>query len=445
MSPASGTGTGTATARIPRPGPTRIVGLDLARFLALAGMMATHVWLYADLPASATNGGSALFEGRASALFAVLAGAGAVLATRAPLRRGRRASARWTLVGRGVALVALGLTVTLLPNPILVILAYYGVMFWLLALVLTWPTWALVLTGSVVAVVTPVLAYLLGLVADIPGAEGGNLSWLSFGEPLVVLRSLLLTGSYPALIWLAYGIAGMLVGRALVAARDAGALQAVGIRIGAIGAAVWLGGVALAGLAQNVFGGVHALALDLGVDDAMAQAVLDHSGAGRPLPGSSYSLLAAGPHHGTSLDLLVTIGFAVTAIGVLVYVGTLLPPLARRILTPVTAAGAAPLTVYTAHVLVVGTVTLLMLGKPFSELTYREYVAIDDPWFLSSAGFLIANIVVALLIGTLLATLGRRGPLETFVTATGRRFGRLGGPNPDAGPSRNTAAPSVVG
>jgi len=27
----------------------RIVGLDLARFVAIMGMMATHVWLYADL------------------------------------------------------------------------------------------------------------------------------------------------------------------------------------------------------------------------------------------------------------------------------------------------------------------------------------------------------------------------------------------------------------
>ena len=429
----------------PGDGLHRIIGLDIARFVAIAGMMATHVWLYADLLESETNWGSALFEGRASALFAVLAGVGAVLSTRSPLRRRRRASARWTLLGRGVALVALGLTVSLVPNPILVILVYYGVMFWFLALVLTWPTWALVLTGALVAVVTPVLAYLLGVVADIQGPEGYNISWSSFGEPLVVLRSLLLTGTYPALIWLAYGIAGLLAGRALVAARDSEALQNVCIRIAGIGVAIWLGGIALAGLTQYVFGGAHAMARDLGVADEMARAMLDHSGAGRPLPDSVYSLLAAGPHHGTTLDLMVTSGFALTAIGVLVYVGTVLPPVARRILTPVTAAGAAPLTVYTAHVLFVGIVTLVMLGKPYSQLTYQEYMSIDDPWFLSSAGFLGANIVLALLIGGLLAALGRRGPLETFVTWVGRRFGRLGGRDTDAGAERNTTNPSVVG
>ncbi len=423
----------------------RIVGLDLARFIAIAGMMATHVWLYADIRAGETNWGSELFEGRASALFAVLAGVGAVLSTRSPLRRGRRASARWTLVGRGVALVALGLTLSLLPNPILVILVYYGVMFWFLTLVLTWPTWALVLTGSLVAVVTPVLAYLLGLVADIPGPESNNLSWLSFGEPLVVLRSALLTGTYPALIWLAYGIAGMLVGRALLAAHDAQALRRVCIRVMATGAALWLGGIALAGLSQHVFGGVRAMALDLGVDDAVAQDALDRGGSGRPLPSTVFSLLSAGPHHGTTFDLVITIGFALTAIGVLVWLGTALPPLVRRILTPLTGAGGAPLTIYTAHVLFVGTVTLLMLGKPYSQLTYEEYVSIDDPWFLSSAGFYLANVVLALLIGGLLVALGRRGPLETFVTWVGRRFGRLGGGTSDAGGERNRASSSVVG
>ena len=424
--------------------PDRVIGLDIARFIAVVGMMATHVWLYADLLESEPNGGSALFEGRASALFAVLAGAGVALSTRSAVRRGRRATARWTLLGRGVALVALGLTVGLLPNPILVILVYYGVMFWLLALVLTWPTWALALSAALVAVVAPVLASLLGFVADIPGPEGSTISWLSFGEPLVVLRSLLLTGTYPALIWLAYGIAGMLVGRLIVAAHDSRALQNLCLRIAAIGVAIWLGGIALGGLTQHVFGGVHAMALDLGVADETAQAILDDSGAGRPLPDSIYSLISTGPHHGTTLDLMVTTGFALTMIGVLVVVGTVLPPLARRILTPFTAAGAAPLTVYTAHVLVVGIVTLVMLGKPYSELSYQEYISIDDPWFLSSAGFLVANVVLALLIGGLLAALGRRGPLESFVTWTGRLFGRLGGRHPDAGAEGNTTDPPVV-
>jgi uncharacterized membrane protein len=136
----------------------RIVGLDLARFVAVVGMMAVHVWLYADLKTGEQLWFSGQFTGRASALFAVLAGVGVVLSTRTPLRRGRQMAARWMLVGRGVALIAIGLTLGLLQPPMLVILVSYGVMFWFLALALTWPRRVLVAGGVVLVVAAPVLA-----------------------------------------------------------------------------------------------------------------------------------------------------------------------------------------------------------------------------------------------------------------------------------------------
>src|SRR5262249_44248191 len=57
----------------------RIVGLDLARFVALAGMMLTHVWYTSDYLAGTMTWWGTLFEGRSAALFAVLAGVGCVL------------------------------------------------------------------------------------------------------------------------------------------------------------------------------------------------------------------------------------------------------------------------------------------------------------------------------------------------------------------------------
>jgi hypothetical protein len=398
------------------------------------------------------------FEGRASALFAVLAGVGAVLATRSTLAAGRRAGARRMLVGRGLALVVIGLTAGLLANPILVMLAYYGVMFWLLALVVTWPRWALAVAAGVLAVVAPVVCWWVGSLAGSTQPEHTNPSWLSFADPLELLRQLIFTGTYPAVIWAVYGLVGMVIGRALLAigaasraGAGAGAGTAAGAGAGAAaaaagpgagvaagvaglrmlcltligaGAALWLGGLALAGLLQQVLGATTALAAELGVDETEAQRVLDQASSGRPLPTTWYTLLGSGPHQGTTIDLLVTAGFAVVVTGLLVLLGTVLGPVARRILTPVTAAGAAPLTVYTVHVLVVGVVTLVALGKPYSSLTFAEYIGLRDPWYLSSPGFFAANVVLALLIGATLSALGRRGPLETLVTWVGRTAGR---------------------
>ncbi|MCS5722965.1 heparan-alpha-glucosaminide N-acetyltransferase domain-containing protein [Herbiconiux sp. CPCC 203407] len=417
------------------PGRERILGLDLARFVAIAGMMATHTWLWADSVAGVHVASSEQFQGRASALFAVLAGVGAVLATRAPIRERRPGAARLMLVGRGVALVAIGLTLTLLDIPIFVILAYYGVLFWFLALAVTWPRWVLVSVGAVVAVAAPVAVYLLGEAFQLTEREASNPNWLSLADPLLVLRGLLVTGTYPVLIWIAYGLVGMAIGRTLLAARGstasaastggATALRVVAAKLAAVGAVVWLGGIALAALAHGPLGAVRGLATELGVSEKEALGLLTDPGAGRPVLGSPWMLAASAAHTGTTFDLILTIGSSTTVIGLLVLLGTVLGPLARRILSPVLGAGAAPLTVYSAHVLLVGTVTLVMLGKPYGELTWQEYVVLDTPWFLSSWGFWLANILMALLIGSFLTFLGRRGPLETLVTWAGRLAARL--------------------
>ena len=76
----------------------RLVGLDVARCLALLGMVATHV-LDERTPAGDLTTAQWLAGGRASALFAVLAGVSLALMTREPLR------------GRPLALRTLGIAV----------------------------------------------------------------------------------------------------------------------------------------------------------------------------------------------------------------------------------------------------------------------------------------------------------------------------------------------
>lgn len=409
---------GTDFTRVRETPGTRIVGLDLARFVAIVGMMATHVWFYADLDTGERVGFSALFDGRASALFAVLAGVGIILSTRTTLLTRSRMAARRMLVGRGAALIATGLTLGLLQPPMLVILVYYGVLFWFLALALTWPHRALIAAGVIIVFAAPVLASAVGLWSGIGNTtEADNPSWLDFADPLALLRGVLFTGIYPVSIWLAYGVVGMLIGRALVGARCRKELRSIAIRLGATGAGVWLLGLTAAAAVQNALSEADAAMIDVGA-------------IGRPFAGSWLFLLGTGPHTGTSLDLLLTIGCAVTAIGVLVLFGTVLGARAQRILGPVIGAGRAPLTVYSAHVIFVACTVIFVTGKPYGALTAGDLAAISTTWWISSAEFYAANVVLALLIGTVVVLLSRRGPLEAFVTWIGRKAADIGRPAP---------------
>src|SRR5688572_5796188 len=122
--------------KISSPSMGRLVGLDLARALAVFGMYIVHI---APMPSAGNDLGSwvySLAEGRSSALFATLAGFSLMLiAGRLEPKTGlagRQAKARIAI--RAVILLALG-TVLAMEYGDIIILAYYGVYF-LLALLL---------------------------------------------------------------------------------------------------------------------------------------------------------------------------------------------------------------------------------------------------------------------------------------------------------------------
>lgn len=427
--------TDAAAALAPDAGVTaRILGLDLARFVAIIGMIATHTWLYADFTSGEVIAGSQLFDGRASALFAVLAGVGIVLSTRSAVAAGRFGSARLMVFGRGTALVVIGLTLDLVDVRVLVILVYYGVMFWLIAPLVTVPTWVLGVLTGVVAVVGPVLAWLValwaaGMSASSFGGFGasvsGNVNWVSlWNSPLAVLREVLFTGSYPAVIWLAYGLAGVLVGRAVVGIRSLSSLRATGRSIALAGGAVWLVGIVVSAVALGPLDAGAGVAADARIPSSQGLGLLLAGGSGHPSASSLWYLLTPAAHTGSTVDLLLTGGFGVTAIGVLMLLGSVLGPGVQRVLAPVIGAGRAPLTVYTAHVLLVAVAVGVLSPVRWSSLTYEQFVAVGTPWYISSVWMFLLNVLLALVIGAVVMVVGRRGPLEAVVTWAGRVFGR---------------------
>src|SRR5690606_1234497 len=203
---------GPVTSEPPTRGRGRILGVDAARAVALVGMFATHIFpLRVGREPTLTG---LVASGRASALFAVLAGVGVALATggtRRPAAGRERLAAGAALVGRGVLVGALGLTLVALDAPVAIILSYYGLLFVVAAFLLRLPRGALAAGAVLACALAPVVSQLLR--SGLPDGPGRQVGWWALAAPGDALVTLLLTGYYPVLTWTTYLLAGMAVGR----------------------------------------------------------------------------------------------------------------------------------------------------------------------------------------------------------------------------------------
>lgn len=202
--------------------PPRVAGLDLARALAVIGMIAAHVGGAPPLVLDEPGTWAGVVHGRSSLLFALVAGVSIALLARgvrtAPADEVRRV--RLTLVGRGAVVLLLGVLLELVGSPVAIILSFYGVVFLLVAPIVGWSTRRLlVVVGLLVAVAVPLVA-----LAKTVGLAGGS------GAQLVLLSM------YPLPVWLALALAGIVVGRGdLFSVRRAVSLVGVGVVLCAAG------------------------------------------------------------------------------------------------------------------------------------------------------------------------------------------------------------------
>jgi hypothetical protein len=366
-------------------------------------MVAVHV---ASAGADAPLGrADVVASGRASALFAVLAGCGLALATGGPHPRTGRAlaGARRAVVARAGVVAAVGLTVGGLPTPAAVILAYYGMLFLLALPVLGWRFRRLAAASAVCAVITPLVSHLLRRAS--PRGPGPNLGWEDLlVAPADLARTLLLDGYYPVLTWSTYLFAGLAVGRLpLVSTR-------VAVRVAAAGAALAATGLAAGALTLATIGPA-ALGRATGESAADVLHRLATSSYGTSPTSSWWWLGTAGRHSGTTPDLLHTTGTALLVIGGLLL---LVPPthpatarwtlLGRRLVAPLVAVGSMTLTLYSLHVLLLGAT--------------RDWDRLDD---VPVSLVLVGHVVVALTAAVAVGAPHRRGPLEALTAAGGRR------------------------
>lgn len=296
--------TTTESAPAPTTGRTRIDGIDLARGLAIIGMVMVHV----APPLAGDGGWYGISFGQASTLFALVAGVGITLSS----RRGDVTANRARLVWRTVWLLPVGLGLSVLGTPVAVILQYYALWFLLAAPVLTWPSRRLATLTTVGMLVGPtVLVWAQvtnpGWYSSPGGDIGGRGVW--FGEA----GDVLLTGYYPTVSWVWIVYAGMLLARLdLRSDRVAGSLA---------------GGGAIVAAATY---GVAAVLRDT-VDLGRWQPWLDTTG-----------------HSDTPLEMLATLGVATAVLGVCILIGRH----ARLLAAPGAALGRFALTVYVGQILV---------------------------------------------------------------------------------------------
>ncbi|GGY13256.1 membrane protein [Streptomyces djakartensis] len=364
--------------------------MDLARALAVFGMYVVHI----GPPLSATTGVASwiryISEGHSSVLFATLAGFSLMLIAgrREPKTglAGRQARARIAI--RAVVLLALGTAMAMEYGGV-IILGFYGVYFLLALPLVRLRARTLAIIAAALALVTPQLAFVL---TSMP-SESVQQSINAY-DPLrrlseVGVLDLLLTGFYPALTWMSLVIAGMALGRLDL---SSGTVQR---RLAALGAA----------LTVTAYG----VSLLLAGKDALRSLAEDGPSSGGsgsiPLDGGSFpdmpasSLLAAGPHSGTTFDIIGSVGVAILVIvGATVAMHRL--PRLRRLAKPVIAVGTMSLTAYVGHFLAQSA-----LSVPAGTTTQQSWVP------------LIMFVLGATVFAAIWSRFFRRGPLEHLLNA----------------------------
>lgn len=365
-------------------GVGRLIGLDLARGLAVFGMYAVHVG-----PAPGQDGVIGYLmepaQGRSSALFAVLAGFAVALITgrRTPKTgpAGRQAVAK--VVIRAVILMALGTALTLTGTPVVPILAFYGLFFLLVLPLYRLGAKPLALIAAGWALVGPQLLYALKPVF------GGRV-FLSYGQADGPV-SLFFTGGYPALTWVPFVIAGMAVARCDLAAR------AVRIRLALTGVALAVTGYGGSWLALRLVPGAAEAVRKAEEGPGMSSVSPDSIGIFGDTPAG---MLASAPHSEATLSIVAATGVAILVITACLAAMDAFPRL-RRLARPVIAVGSMSLTAYVYHI-----VAIWLLSTE-DRTTSPLYVLL---------GF-IASVTV---LATVWSHFFRRGPLEWLMgSATG--------------------------
>ena len=349
-------------------GRQRVAGVDLARGLAVIGMVAAHLLWIDDLDFADAATWVAVVDGRSSILFATLAGVsiGLVTGGRQPLPPPELRLARGRLVVRAALLWVLGVFLIATGVPVFVILPAYAILFLLALPLVSLRARTLFLLAAGLALVMPFVQPVLDHL-PIWSTQSGQLLAAVIGW------------HYPFPVWIAFVVAGLGVARA--------GILSLRVQLWTLGA-----GALLAAAGYGLHAGTRG--------DAAPSSI-------------SYwdEVWTAEPHSSGLLEVFGSGGFALATIGLCLL-------LCRTLLTwvvlPLRAVGAMPLTAYTAQLVIWAIAATVILGNPGDLRGFRDL----EPFWPITEVLVIACTVWALLIG--------RGPLEWLVDRVARLAVRPG-------------------
>lgn len=191
---------------------SRIIGIDVARALAVVGMVIVNFKVVlGEEGQNWIKMLASVFDGKASATFVVLAGVGIALGTNSALRNNDLSKLRMAqikIVKRAVFLFVIGLSYMMIwPADIL---HYYGVyMLFTLLLIQSNPRRILMWAGAVI-LTYPLLLFWFDYEA---GWNFETLEYLDFWEIEGFFRNLLFNGFHPVLPWVSFMLVGLWYGK----------------------------------------------------------------------------------------------------------------------------------------------------------------------------------------------------------------------------------------
>lgn len=346
-------------------GPPRLPGIDLARGLAVIGMFAAHLYTLPEVILTDPSTWTGIPGGRSSILFALLAGVSIALVTGGtqPVTGARRARRRQWLARRALALWVLGLLLIMTGVPVYVILPAYGILFVMALPFLGLGAGALAAWAAAIGLIVP---WVLPLVDAIP-------FWDTLPGEAVFL---VLGWAYPAVLWIAFVLAGMALGR----------LDLTRVRL------LWL----LAGVGAAGALAVEALVLAFPAD-----------------PDTYLGQVWRTTEHSGGLgEVLASTGFATAVLALSILACR---TWFRVLALPIRTLGSMPLTAYSAQILIWAVWAFAALGTTTDLFGFRAL----DPFWPVTLLIVAGCLVWALLWG--------RGPLERLVDrVSGPRLDRLG-------------------
>ncbi|TWS19442.1 DUF418 domain-containing protein [Tsukamurella asaccharolytica] len=357
----------------------RVIGLDVARALAVIGMFYAHVGRKQEFVLLDPSTWDGIVVGRSSALFVLLSGLGLGLMTRGRTGEGLAARRR-EIVYRGVFLFFVGGVLVTLGVHISIILATYAVLFWLALPLVGLSDRALLWTAVTGVLFGPVVnAAAVALITR-------------FGDPEAEFAKLIATGNYPVLVWIFYLAAGIAVGR-LALDRRATAVRLLGL--GATMLLAYPTAWVLSSATGTVFDGFGGVITAGG----MPAPEESESNAWGWVWSDAYRFVGAQPHSGTQLEIIGNIGFALVLIGACLLVGRAAP----RLLAPMARVGRMSLTLYCLHI-----VAVFVLLQTVQDSQQEAWLVTD--W--RGTAMWLAFTVGAFVFATLWFRRRTTGPLE---------------------------------